>query len=116
MGLPIVTVLKGDAPYEKGYHNQEGGLLPSSKTLVEETQEVPAQAKEKKRRQGGRPRASDRAVINGIWYVLWTGCQWKAVHRDWFGVSSSVIHERFQRWRRMGIFEKLMKENGRVLC
>jgi hypothetical protein len=26
-----------------------------------------------------------------------------------FGVSSSVIHERFQRWTEMGIFEKLMK-------
>jgi putative transposase len=59
---------------------------------------------------GGRPRASDRVVINGIWYVLWTGCQWKAVHRDWFGVSSSVIHERFQSWTKMGIFEKLMKK------
>jgi putative transposase len=60
-------------------------------------------------RRGGRPRASDRAVINGIWYVLWTGCQWKAVHKDWFGVSSSVIHQRFQDWRKAGIFEKLMK-------
>jgi hypothetical protein len=20
--------------------------------------------------------------------VLWTGCQWKALHREWFGVSS----------------------------
>jgi putative transposase len=60
--------------------------------------------------RGGRPRASDRVVINGIWYVLWTGCQWKAVHRDWFGVSSSVIHERFQSWTKMGIFEKLMKK------
>lgn len=60
-------------------------------------------------KRGGRPRASDRAAINGIWYVLWTGCQWKAVHRDWFGVSSSVIHERFQSWTRMGIFEKLMR-------
>ena len=60
-------------------------------------------------KRGGRPRVSDRAVANAIWYVLWTGCQWKAVHRDWFGVSSSVVHERFQRWRRMGIFEKLMK-------
>ena len=52
---------------------------------------------------------SDRAVANAIWYVLWTGCQWKAIHREWFGVSSSVVHERFQRWRQMGIFEKLMK-------
>ena len=59
--------------------------------------------------RGGRPRASERAVANAIWYVLWTGCQWKAIHRDWFGVSSSVVHERFQRWREMGIFEKLSR-------
>ena len=59
-------------------------------------------------KQGGRPRVSDRAVANAIWYVLWSGCQWKAIHREWFGVSSSVVHERFQRWRKMGIFEKLM--------
>jgi len=65
--------------------------------------------KEKKSNRGGRPRASDRAVVNAIWYVLWSGCQWKAIHRDWFGVSSSVVHERFQRWRRAGIFEKLMR-------
>ena len=65
--------------------------------------------KRKPTRRGGRPRASDRAVIDAIWYVLWSGCQWKALHRDWFGVSSSVIHERFQSWRKMGIFEKLMK-------
>jgi putative transposase len=65
--------------------------------------------KNRKSAKGGRPRASDRAVINAIWYVLWTGCQWKAIHRDWFGVCSSVVHERFQKWRQMGIFEKLMK-------
>jgi putative transposase len=63
----------------------------------------------KTKKRGGRPRVSDRAVANAIWYVLWTGCQWKALHRDWFGVSSSVVHERFQRWRQMGLFEKLMK-------
>lgn len=57
----------------------------------------------------GRPRADDRAALNGIWYVLWTGCQWKAVHKDWFGVSSSVIHERFQTWREKGIFAALMR-------
>lgn len=61
------------------------------------------------KRAAGRPRASDRAVIDAIWYVLWTGCQWKALHRSWFGVSSSVVHERFQTWTKMGIFDKLMK-------
>jgi putative transposase len=60
-------------------------------------------------RPGGRPRVSDRAVVNGIWYVLWTGCQWKAVHRDWFGVSSSVLHQRFQAWQKTGVFKNLMK-------
>ena len=65
--------------------------------------------KEPKKRGPGRPRASDRAVLNGIWYVLWTGCQWKAVHKDWFGVSSSVIHDRFQTWREQGIWEKVLR-------
>lgn len=60
-------------------------------------------------KRGGRPRASHRAVANAIWYVLWTGCQWKAIHKDWFGVCASVVHERFQRWTAMGIFEKLMR-------
>ena len=58
----------------------------------------------------GRPPADNRAVLNGIWYVMWTGCQWKAVHRNWFGVCSSVLHERFQTWCEQGIFEAILKE------
>ncbi len=65
--------------------------------------------KHKKTKLGGRPRIPDRAVINGIWYILWTGCQWKAVHRDWFGASSSVLHERFQTWRALGVFQQIMR-------
>lgn len=57
----------------------------------------------------GRPRVHDRNALNGIWYVLWTGCQWKAVKRDWFEASSSTIHDRFQTWQRAGIFDKLFK-------
>jgi transposase len=58
--------------------------------------------------KGGRPRADVRAILNGIWYVQWTGCQWKAVHRDWFGVCSSTLHEYFQDWQRRGVFLKIM--------
>ena len=57
----------------------------------------------------GRPPADNRAVINGIWHVLWTGCQWKSIRKEWFGVSSSVLHERFQTWQQQGLFEKLFK-------
>ena len=62
-------------------------------------------------RQGGRgrPASENRRVFNGLWYVLWTGCQWKAIERDWFGVSSSVIHQRFQAWRVQGVFERVLQ-------
>ena len=63
-----------------------------------------------KPRQRGRPPADNRAVLNGIWYVLWTGCQWKAVHRTWFGVCSSTLHQRFQDWQQAGIFEDILRE------
>ena len=34
-------------------------------------------------RHGGRRRSVNvREVLNGIFYVLWTGCQWKALPRD----------------------------------
>jgi len=62
-----------------------------------------------KQNGAGRPRVNDRDVINGIWFVLWTGCQWKAIDREWFHVSSSTLHERFQTWQQAGVFDKLFK-------
>ena len=62
----------------------------------------------KRSKRGGRPPCPDRAVMNALWYLLWTGCQWKALHRDWFGVCASAVHARFQRWRQIGVFEKMM--------
>ena len=58
----------------------------------------------------GRPAIGNRAVLNAIWYVLWTGCQWKALPQATFGVSGSVAHQRFQLWRQLGIFEQIMAE------
>lgn len=62
-------------------------------------------------RQGGRgrPMCPNRAVLNGIWFVLWTGIQWKAIETAWFGVSSSVLHARFQAWQRKGVFVRMMR-------
>jgi transposase len=34
-------------------------------------------------KRGGRPRSVDVCeVLNAIFYVLWTGCQWKALPKD----------------------------------
>lgn len=57
--------------------------------------------------KAGRPRAENRRVLNGIWYVLWTGCQWKAIHKKWFGVCSTTIHARIQEWQRAGVFRRI---------
>jgi transposase len=44
--------------------------------------------------KGGRPRLDLRKVVCGILYVLRTGCQWKAMPKQ-FG-SGSAIHAYFQ--------------------
>lgn len=58
----------------------------------------------------GRPPIPDRVVLNAIWYVLWTGCQWKALKREWFGVSASTAHARLQLWQEIGIFKAILTD------
>ena len=50
--------------------------------------------------KGGRPRMDDRQALNGIFYVLCTGCQWNALPRC-LGAPSTV-HDRFQEWQENG--------------
>jgi transposase len=57
--------------------------------------------------KGGRPWTENRPIADGIFYVLRTGCQWKAVPRG-FG-SGSTLHRRFQHWVARGVFRKLWK-------
>ena len=58
-----------------------------------------------KSKKGGRPRLSLRKVVCGILYVLQTGCQWKAMPKE-FG-SGSAIHAYFQQWVGLGVFAEL---------
>jgi len=55
--------------------------------------------------KGGRPRMPDRQAMDAIYYVLRTGCQWKALPRS-LGAASTV-HDRFQEWRKAGVFQRL---------
>ena len=59
--------------------------------------------------KGGRPRMDDRKALDAMFYVLRTGCQWKALPRS-LGASSTV-HDRFQEWVEQGVF-LLMWELG----
>jgi putative transposase len=46
----------------------------------------------------------DRQALNAIFYLLCTGCQWKALPRC-LGASSTV-HDRFQEWQDNGTFTR----------
>lgn len=55
----------------------------------------------------GRPPYDLRCVINGILYLLKTGCQWRMLPRE-FG-KWNTIYAYFQRWRRTGVWGRLME-------
>lgn len=58
--------------------------------------------------RGGRPRADLRQVMNGIFYVLRTGCQWQALPRE-FG-NGGTAHRYFQQWTQLGVFHRLWRQ------
>jgi putative transposase len=55
---------------------------------------------------GGRPRKPDRVCADAIFYVLRTGCQWKALDQTEL-CPGSTAHDRFQEWVKGDVFLKL---------
>lgn len=51
----------------------------------------------------GRPRADDRKTLNGILYVLSTGCRWDDVPPERYG-SGKTCWKRFAQWRKAGFW------------
>jgi len=57
-------------------------------------------------KRGGHKRSIDvREVLNGIFYVLWTGCQWKALPKDL--PPKSTAHYYFMLWAWDGTLERI---------
>jgi len=57
-------------------------------------------------KRGGRRRTRDeRDLINGLMYVLSTGCQWRYVPKDL--PPKSTLHEYFDRWNYDGTIDKI---------
>ena len=55
----------------------------------------------------GRSRQTDlRKVFNAIEYVLATGCQWRALPRDF--PPHSTVMKYFYRWQGSGVFDRMM--------
>ena len=65
---------------------------------------------------GGRPRGVDmREIVNGIWYLVKTGCQWRALPRDlppW-----GTVHMYYRNWRLTGVWGRIhdvLREQVRI--
>ena len=61
----------------------------------------------------GRPIIPFRKVLDGILYILRTGCQWKMLPSE-FG-SGSTCHRRFQEWNKLGCFQKDMGQIIKII-
>jgi transposase len=57
---------------------------------------------------GGKPRTPDRQCADAIFYVLRTGCQWRALDATEL-CPHSTAHDRFQHWVRAGVLRKLWR-------
>lgn len=61
----------------------------------------------KKARRRGRPRTDDRRTLNGILYVLKTGCAWEDLPRE-YG-SASTCWRRLNEWSLEGTWARIWR-------
>lgn len=61
----------------------------------------------KRTRSGGSTPLPFRTILNGIFYLLKTGCQWDMIPKC-YG-SKSTIHEHFQKWVSAGVFDQIFQ-------
>jgi putative transposase len=55
---------------------------------------------------GGRPRTTDeREVLNGVFYVLKSGCDWRMLPHDL--PHDQTVYEYFSAWKKDGTWKKV---------
>ena len=90
-------------PEHRGYADRRGLRYPSDLTDAEWAMLAPMIPPAKR---GGRPRdVNVREVLNAIFYVLSTGCQWKALPKDL--PPKSTAHHYFMLWDWDGTLERI---------
>ena len=54
---------------------------------------------------GGRRTVDEREIVNGLMYILSTGCQWRAIPKDL--PPRSTLHDYLDRWDWDGTLERI---------
>jgi transposase len=90
----------------RGRYERKGLRYPSDVTDAEWALVAPLIPPAKR---GGRPRdVNVREVLNGLLYVLATGCQWRALPKDLS--PKSTVHTYFMLWEWDGTLERIHHE------
>jgi transposase len=55
----------------------------------------------------GRPRANEREILNGLWYVLKPGCQWEDLPHD-LAAAPNTGHRRLLKYQRRRVWQKIV--------
>ncbi|OGZ40633.1 MAG: hypothetical protein A3B04_02975 [Candidatus Portnoybacteria bacterium RIFCSPLOWO2_02_FULL_39_11] len=63
----------------------------------------------KRRKKTGRPRADLYEAVNGLLYVLSTGCRWRDLPHD-YQLSYITCYRQFIKWIKDGTFKKVFEE------
>lgn len=59
---------------------------------------------------GGRPRVPDRSALEGILYVLTTGCRWRDLPAEMNCGSGVTCWRRLRAWERAGVWLRLHRQ------
>ena len=62
---------------------------------------------------GGKRTVIMREVVNGLMYVLSTGCQWRAIPKDL--PPKSTVYDYFDLWTYDGTLQRIHRRHRRVL-
>jgi len=79
----------------------DGGRIPDF--IWEEMKQIIPKVKDNHPLGCHRKRIDDRKAMDGIFFVMRTGCQWQALDNTDI-CKHSVAHKRFQEWAKAGVF------------
>jgi len=65
--------------------------------------------------KGGAPPCDDRDCLEGILYVLRSGCAWRLLPEE-YGVSSTTCWRRLRDWTKAGVWDQVHRKLLRALA
>jgi transposase len=86
-------------------HTQKQERRPYPSDLTEQQFRMLAPHLGIHRKKTGRPPADSKDVVDGILYVLSTGCRWGDLPHD-YDVSYATCYRYFQRWVKNGTLQR----------